>query len=511
MVDSIINKMTLEEKVGQMLCLAFHGTEYNEQLKFLLEDNNIGTIIHFARNVKDTKQIFELNKEMIKHSKYPLFIGVDQEGGMVRRVQEGITYLPGAMALTNQEEDKIYEIYKKVAAELKLLGFNMDYTPCLDINNNPLNPVINSRSYSDSKEEVTRLGLIASLAFQSSLVMPTPKHFPGHGNTSVDSHLGLPVVSDDLFKLQNNELVPFKKAIDEGIDGMMISHILYDKIDELYPSSISKKVITDLLINTMGYKGLIITDSLTMAAIWGKYSVREIIEKGINAGNDIIMFCGEASIPMQKEIIDTFIDLVKTNVISLDRVNKSVKKILTLKEKYCVSDISYSFEDIKEELNSKSELSSQLTMNSITLVKGNMDNINTTKVLSIFPKINLASLVDNTNNNYESLGYYLGCDEEIYDDDIKTFEKIVQKSQKYDKIILATYNIKKGDYQTKLFDLLDKTKTVVVALRSPYDILCLNDVRTYICTYDCTKESVKALTNAIKNNQFCGKLPIKLI
>ena len=146
--------MTLEEKIGQMLCFAFQGTTYNSQLKTLIEDMKIGTIIHFARNVENIRQVYALNKEIVKHSSIPPFIGIDQEGGMVRRVQNEITYLPGAMALTNSSNDMIYQIYYKTAVELKKLGYNLNFMPSLDINNNPYNPVINSRSYSDDKDIV---------------------------------------------------------------------------------------------------------------------------------------------------------------------------------------------------------------------------------------------------------------------------------------------------------------------------------------------------------------------
>ena len=135
-----IKEMTLKEKIGQMLCLSFHGTEYNDQLRNLIEKHNIGTIIHFARNIVDLKQIYELNQQIHKHSKYPVFVGLDHEGGMVRRVMNDITYLPGAMALGNATEEEMYKIYNQVGKELRNLGYNMNYMPSVDVNNNPYNP-----------------------------------------------------------------------------------------------------------------------------------------------------------------------------------------------------------------------------------------------------------------------------------------------------------------------------------------------------------------------------------
>lgn len=509
-----INTLTLQEKIGQMLCLAFHGTEYNEQLKTLIEKYNVGTIIHFARNIENLKQVYELNYNIHKNSKYPTFIGLDHEGGMVRRVMEDITYLPGAMALYNANDDELYKIYNQVGKELRNLGFNMNYMPTVDVNNNPYNPVINSRSYSDDPTIVSKKAIIAAQAMQNALMLPTPKHFPGHGNTNVDSHLGLPIVDSTKEELYEIELKPFQEMIKNNVDGIMVSHILYKNIDETYPSSISKKVITDLLKKEMGFNGLIITDSLTMNAIYTRYSVREIIKRAVNAGNDIIMFCGEASAYNQETIVSEFIDLVHKGEIPIERINESVEKIIKLKNKYQykVGKSQLDNEFIKTSFNNEKELSFELTKRSITLHKDENNLLpikEDDKVLILFPKIKLASLVDNINDKQVTFGRYLGYDEIIYEDG-KTFSNIVQNSKKYDKIILATYNTNKDSYQTQLYNLLDKEKLICVSLRSPFDIVHLNDCKTHICTFDCSKESIKAFCEVLKTNKFSTKLPINL-
>ncbi len=509
-----IKKMTLEEKVGQMLCLSFHGTNYNEQLKKLIEKHNIGTIIHFARNIVNADQIAKLNYDILKNSKYPPFIGLDQEGGMVRRIMNEITYLPGAMALGNATDDELYTIYNSVGKELRMLGFNMNYMPTIDVNNNPLNPVINSRSYSDEPNMVAKKGSIAAKAMQEALVLPTPKHFPGHGNTNVDSHIGLPIVDTTKEQLYNIELKPFQELINNNVDGIMVAHILFKNIDSIYPSSISYEMITKLLKEEMGFKGLIITDSLTMSAIYERYSIREIVKFGINAGNDIIMFCGEANEFDQEVIINEFIDLVKKGEIPMSRIDDSVQKIIELKNKYQIEIGKNYLDNVsdKTNFNKEKELSNQLTKRSITLFKDenhllpyNVED----KVLCLFPEMEMASLVDNIDKEQVSIGTFLKCDEIKYKDK-KCFENIVQKSKNYDKIILATYNTSKDSFQTQLFNLLDKNKLICVALRSPYDILHLEGCKTYLCTFDCTKESLKAFTEVLKTNKFSTKLPINL-
>lgn len=499
-----INKLTLDEKIGQMLCLAFHGTEYNDQLKFLVEENHIGNIIHFARNILNREQVTRLNKDINKHANLPVFIALDQEGGMVRRIVDEMTYIPGAMALSAGGIDKIYEINYHAGLDLKLMGFNVNYAPVGDINNNPLNPVINSRSYSDNPEVVSNCVISAFKGFQDALVLPTVKHFPGHGDTNVDSHLGLPVVKKTIEEMNEMELMPFIKAINEGLDGVMVSHILYDKIDDIYPSSISKKVINDLLIEKLNFKGLVTTDSLTMAAIWGKYEIEDIVLNGINAGNDVLVFCGKSDIEEQTKIINAFKKLVNEGKISIERINKSVKKVLELKKKYC--------QEIKEYNGFDNALSYDVTDKSITKVLDNgLLPINEQdKVLVLFPKITLASLVDNEDNSYETLSKYLKSKEVIISDETTNIEDIAKMSQEFEKIILCTYNLKENDVQKKLFNLLNKDKVIVVALRSPFDIMHLNGVNNYICTYDLTKQSLKSLSKKLRGNSFEGILPVKL-
>lgn len=497
-----IDQLTIEEKIGQMLCLAFHGQEYNHQLKTLIEDYHIGNIIHFARNITSVSQVKKLNKDMQEHAKVPLFISLDHEGGMVRRVMDDIHYLPGAMALSSTNGD-ITEVTYKTNVDLKKLGFNMNHAPVADINNNPNNPVINSRSYSDDPKVVSKRVIEAFNGIQKAGILPTLKHFPGHGDTNVDSHLGLPIVSKSIVELNSMEIGPFKQAIDNGIDGIMISHILYSSIDEKLPASLSYNVITRLLKEELGFKGLIITDSLTMSAIWGKYSLGDIIRNGINAGNDVIMFCGKADLEEQKSIVNTFKKLVDDGEIPIERINSSVEKILRLKKKYT-----------NEAKSTDVEYDSNIDIVSKSITKVYDDNeilplIPTDKVLILFPEIKLSSLVDNINQTQITLGKFLNYDEIIYNENTN-FKKIVQIQQEYDKIVLGTYNVKTDDFQSNLYDLLDENKTLVVSLRSPYDLQFFNNIKSYVCTFDVTKESLQALSQRLMDNKFLGKLPIQL-
>ena len=497
-----INKLTLDEKIGQMLAFAFHGTEYNEQLRILIEEFKIGNIIHFARNIINVEQVKKLNSDIQNHATIPMFISLDHEGGMVRRVMDNITYLPGAMALCATKEN-IEEITYLANLDLKKCGFNVNHAPVADVNNNPKNPVINSRSYSDDPVIVGRLIKESIRGMDRANMLPTLKHFPGHGDTNVDSHLGLPVVEKTIKGLNTMELAPFKDAIAAGVDGIMVAHILYTQLDDTYPSSLSYNIITKLLKEELGYKGIITTDSLTMAAIWNKYSIPEIVLHSINAGNDIILFCGKADIEEQREIVQAFKDLVNQGKISMERINESVNKILSAKAKYT---------KINNEPIVKNHLAEELVYKSMTKVIDENKLLplkEEDRVLILFPKLRIASLVDNANQDFVTLGNVLSGDEIIYEDNVDIRKNVVQIQQKYDKIIMATYNVVEDDFQVKLANLLDKSKTLFVSLRSPFDFDFIKGIKTYICTYDSTPESLKALSMALKG-KFNGVLPIKL-
>lgn len=505
-----IKDMTLEEKVGQMLMFAFHGYDYSEQLEEQIKDLNVGGVILFAKNIDsdNLERTKELNQKISKSAKYPIFIGLDQEGGMVRRVMKNITPLPGAMTLSATGEN-IEDICFYEGCELKELGFNMTFAPDSDVNNNPLNPVINSRSYSDDPMVVASYVRQAVRGYRKANIISTLKHFPGHGDTNVDSHLSLPTVTKDLETLENLELLPFREAIKNGeCDGIMAAHILYSKIDDRFPATLSHKVIQELLRDKMGYDGFICTDSLTMGAIKENFSYEEIVLNSVNAGIDVLMFCGGAELKEQHEIYDTFLRLVKEGKIKEETVDKSVSRIIKIKNEFLINDAP--------KINKKYalELSERLFDESVTLVFNKMDVAikEGEKVLILFPEVKLLTLVDNEKSEYKTLKTFMPEFTEVkYNKDLENLENIAQMAQNYDKIIMATMNVSRGDYQTKVFSVLDKKKTVVCSMRSPYDALYLEGLENYICSYEVGEDSLKALSKALRGEiKFKGKLPVKL-
>lgn len=505
-----INNITLEEKVAQLLMFAFHGKEYNNHIKSLVQELKIGGIIYFSRNFENKEVTRKINEKIQSEAKIPLFLSLDQEGGIVQRIIKDMTPFPGAMAVSASQESN-YELSYAVGRDLKKIGFNMNFAPVADVNNNPLNPVINSRSYSDNPVICGEYVINAAKGFQDAQIIPTAKHFPGHGDTSVDSHVSLPRVDKSYKELENTEFIPFEMAINAGIEGIMASHILYPAIDSKYPATLSKKIITDVLKSKMGFKGLIVTDSLTMGAIYNNYTPNEVVRLACNAGIDLLVFCGKADIEEQKNILKAFIEEVKIGNIPMSRIDESFNKIIKYKEKYILNkDIDYA------DINGIS-IGTKISNKSITLVKDNSLLPLKGKTLVIFPTIKVFSLVDNDNQEYDTLGKILkenkvDCDEIIYDENSDIVKKVIDNNEKYDKIILATYNVRKDDYQEKLWNELKQVreKIIVVSMRSPYDIMYLEDVKTYICIYETSTLSFTSLAKCLYENKFYGKLPVKL-
>ncbi|MGG7097727.1 beta-N-acetylhexosaminidase [Clostridium sardiniense] len=352
-VDAIKDKITtmsLDEKIGQLIIGGFNGYTVDSNTENLIKENHLGGFILFQRNVENSNQLLKLIntlKSLNKGNIAPLFISADEEGGTVTRMPNEIKKLPSNSYIGKiNNEDFSYNIGKTLGKELNAFGINMDYAPVLDINSNPNNPVIGIRSFGDNKDIVTRLGTRTMEGIKSQNVIPVVKHFPGHGDTSVDSHIGLPVVNCDLKSLNDFELAPFKSAIDKGADAVMVAHILLPKLDPKYPATLSYNIITDLLRKDIGFDGVVITDDMTMGAIMENYNIGNASVKAINAGADIVLVCHKY------ENIQTAINSIKKavsdKVITEDRIDESVYRVLSLKEKYKLTDNKINSVDVNE-------------------------------------------------------------------------------------------------------------------------------------------------------------------
>ena len=349
-VAEALAAMTTEEKVGQLLVAGILGTEPGEDAIQAIQDYQVGGIILFGRNVESADQLVALTNGLkaLNGDYVPLFLCVDQEGGRVDRMPPEVDRTPGAgqVGESLSQEDAGAAYGALLSAECAAFGFNLDFAPSLDIWSNPENTVIGDRAFGVEWESVSAFGFHAVQAMEEAgNVIPVVKHFPGHGDTSVDSHVDLPVVDKTLDELWQSELVPFDMAISGAYWGeqkmdpapaVMVAHILMTQIDPDLPASLSPAVVTGLLRQEMGYEGVVCTDDLTMAAISDTYGMGEAAVLAVEAGCDLLLVCHEAdNLTAAREALLAAVD---SGRISMERLDQSVYRILSLKGEYSLTN-----------------------------------------------------------------------------------------------------------------------------------------------------------------------------
>lgn len=519
-----LNELSLREKIGQLFMFGFHGVAPSKEITQMIEEYQIGGVIYFSRNTQDVKQIFELSNKLQeiaqKSSKIPLFISIDQEGGMVARIVDGITLSPGNMAIgATRSEEASYELAKIVGEDLKALGINMNFAPCIDINNNPKNPVIGVRSYGEDPELVSNLGRAEIKGYQEVNVSAVVKHFPGHGDTEVDSHLDLPAIPYSLERLHEVELVPFKEAIRQEVDAVMVSHVSFPKIEkENRPATLSFSIITELLRENLSYKGIIMTDCMEMKAIVDRYGMEEAAVLAVEAGIDLVLISHDHS--RQKAAIDAVIHAVETGRISERKIDESVQRLLNVKYKRNVASYEKQWSKATEIIGTPKKLSyaSEISEKSITVVKNEVNAIplSDKKTIIFFPEETVTTGADE-NSRTSSLAYYLSAyikdlNEVVISKATENMndEEWVKASADADQIIVCTYNRSNVHLANKLIDKYDD-KVIVVALRNPYDLNSVERVRTYLTTYESRPLALNSLAKILTGKALAtGKLPVSI-
>lgn len=492
-VDSIINKMTLDEKIGQLLMIAAYSnrdeTHYQE-IENYIKKYKIGGLIFFQGTPE--KQA-ELTNRYQAISPTKLLIGFDGEWGLSMRLQNTINYPRQLMLGAIEDENLIYEMGVEFARQMKRIGIHVNFAPDIDVNNNPENPVINDRSFGDNKYNVTLKGKAYMAGMQDQHVLACGKHFPGHGDTNTDSHYDLPVLQHSKERLEKVELYPFKALIRNGIGSIMVAHMNVLALDDTpnLPSTLSKKVVQETLIDNMGFKGLIFTDALNMKGV-SKYFPSGIAEvKAIQAGNDVMLF---------PENVDKAIQGIKAAVangeITEERLNQSVRKILLTK--YWVGLNNYqpiNLKGISEDVNNEQAqlLLTKLVENSITVLEDKNDFI---PIVDVREKIAHLAIGNGKPNifskridNYTKIDHYY-----ISKNETKlSFSQMIEKLKSYDKVILEINDMSR--FASKNFGLTDveieaiKTinqnkKTINVVFGSPYSLDRIGVAKAIIISYN---------------------------
>jgi beta-N-acetylhexosaminidase len=379
-VESILSSMSLRDKVAQMMIASFRVwqevppegeekpeeeppkvniVELNDPIREMLGRNHFGGILLYGQNFVDAEQTLRLVSDIQETNRtgggLPQIFFTDQEGGSVSRINYG-TIGVGNMALGATGDPENARLMARVhGEELALLGIQADFAPVMDVNNNAANPVIGVRSFSDDPQTVADFGRAYMNGLHDTGTMAALKHFPGHGNTDTDSHTGLPLINSTYEELQAFELIPFKTMIDAGADMVMTAHIQYPQIEkgtytststgkEIYlPATMSKTILTDILRGDMGFDGVVVCDALDMAAIADNFTVEDTVRLTIGAGVDMLI------LPTVKDtnlfrLVDTYVDtaaaLAESGEISGERIDESVRRILRLKQKYGVLDLT---------------------------------------------------------------------------------------------------------------------------------------------------------------------------
>lgn len=340
-VKRLIEHMSLDEKIGQMMFSGISGEQLTEETTALIREYKVGGIILFENNIDSLEQTSTLLNDLKRENNQnglPIFLGVDQEGGRVDRFPKEIKKLPTNKTIGEQDNEELsYQVGELLGEQLQALGFNLNFAPVLDIHSNPNNPVIGDRSFGPHPDTVRKLGVQTMKGMQSKHVIPVIKHFPGHGDTSVDSHFELPEINKELTELEKLEFTPFKKAIEEGADMVMTAHILLPQVDADEPASMSEKIINGLLREQLDFDGVVITDDLTMKAISDHYDLGEAAVQSVQAGTDMILIAHH-----YKEfiaVVQALKNAVENGDLSEERIDESMLRIIRLKEKYEVEDV----------------------------------------------------------------------------------------------------------------------------------------------------------------------------
>ena len=349
--EKTLENMTLEQKAAQTVVAGLSGTEVDEDFQ-ALADRGIGGAILFGSNITDSSQLVTLTNQIKACAgEVPIMIAMDEEGGDVTRLPDDVLSMPSAYSIACAGST----VYAKLAGQnlgnqIKAFGLSSGFSPVLDIWSNPDNTVIGTRAYGTTADEVCTYGTEALRGIMSTGTIAVAKHFPGHGDTDVDSHYGLPVVTKTKAELEEMELKPFKAAIASDIPGIMVGHILCSELDPDNPASLSKAIVTNLLKGELGFNGVVFTDDLTMGAVSEQYTADEAAVRALKAGCDMLLVCFEYE--NAENTIDAIVSAVKNGQLDEERLDDAVLRILAMKSKYNVSSEQISEPDI-EAINEK--------------------------------------------------------------------------------------------------------------------------------------------------------------
>ncbi|OJV50429.1 MAG: hypothetical protein BGO31_13765 [Bacteroidetes bacterium 43-16] len=506
-VDSTYNALPEKEKIGQLFMVAAYsgGEKYNQgQIQGLIDARMIGGVI-FMQGTPEAQA--RLTNQYQNKSRVPLLIGMDAEWGLGMRLT-GVKNFPRQMMVgATRSPAQMEQMAMAIAYQCKRMGVHVNFAPVVDINNNPANPVINFRSFGEDKEWVTTLAKAYTKGLQDNGIMACVKHFPGHGDVDVDSHLELPVISKTKAQLQSIELYPFQMLFNYGVKSVMIAHLSLPAIDSRknVPSTLSKQVVTDLLQTQMGYKGLIFTDALNMQGVTKYFPEGDADLQAFLAGNDVLLFSQDVP-----KAIAKIQDALKTGKVSASRLEKSVKKILAAKYDAGLNNFEpIDAENATADLNAYTEtIFDQVAKAAITLVR---DDNNILNQINLRPQANYAYIyVGNKELSTVNQGFPEMLRQDLPNLFVQLFGKgqsaariegIMQSLNNYDAVIVGMHDLNlypKDNYgldqmqQALLKQLSRSKKTLFIDFGNAYAMKDICGANSSIVTYEENNSTYKA-------------------
>jgi beta-N-acetylhexosaminidase len=522
-VDALLARMTLEQKVGQLLMIGFGGTEVDGTVARLLDESKAGGVALFSRNIVSPTQTAALVRGVRAHDprvggvRIPTFVAVDQEGGNVVRLKSMATVLPTAMALGATDDATLARrVGQALGRDLVAWGFNMNLAPVLDVNSNPKNPVIGTRSFGADPERVAALGAGYIRGLADEGIVAVAKHFPGHGDTDVDSHYGLPVLSHDRARLDAVELLPFTRAFSAGLPAMMTAHIALPQIAEAkdVPATVSRRVLTDLVRHELRWDGLIITDGLEMRGVVEHYGTGEAAVQAVVAGADMVMVLWSPQ--AKKAVRRALLEASRSGRIPPARLDEAVRRVLSAKARAGLFTRPVVQPAAAARTLAKNDRSAvvEVAQRAITIVRDRSEVLPLKKGARVVAASPLGGFLDVLGREWGATTVSLPwapTPERTRDD----AARVAALAQGADVVVIGVLN---GDHapvvraaQAALRRRGSKASVVVVSFGSPWVVDAFRDVDGYVCAFgwrdDSARAAARVLTGSLPPR---GRLPVHL-
>lgn len=506
--------MNIHDKVGQMFCVGFDGFTAPDHILEWLREGRVGGIILFARNVESAEQLADLTRTLHAAAKYPLLISIDQEGGVIAKMRApSFSEVPGAMGLASSAngEANAYAAYSIIGREMKAVGMNWDYAPAIDLTYNRQNPTVGTRSFGTDPETVGALASQAVKGLQSHGVAACAKHFPGLGDTAIDTHVALATLNAPIEQLLTRDLIPYRAVIAAGITSIMTTHTVYTALDDTHPATLSGVVINRMLRGELAYDGLIVSDCMEMKAIADNYTPEDYATLGALAGLDIILV--SHTVEAQSRAFDGLLKAVEDGRVPLSRIDEANVRIAKMKAMCAVAPYDLSVLRTPDAL----ETGVAIARESVYLHRGALPIDQSKRIMCI----EFASVLDSTVVERGNMAGFAKRWHErtglpamsIKVDDDERFAEALAAVQLADCLLLTTRSAHLSEKQTRKAHALlaAASSNVLVALRNPYDVAIFPEAQTVLCTSgDSEPQLIAAVEALLGEFSPTGKPPVTL-